>query len=545
MRGLIQDHPLLISDLIEYAARAHAQREVVTRMPDGSYHRSNYAEVATRARRLAAALQTLGVQDGERVGTLAMNSFRHLEVYYAASGIGAVCHTLNPRLFAEQLVFIANDAQDCCMFVDLQFVALAEKLAPQLPAVRDWIMLCASDAMPTTTLPGAISYEALLSAADPLRAWPRLDENQASALCYTSGTTGNPKGVLYSHRSTVLHAFAVSLADVLGLASRDVIQVLVPMFHVNAWNIVYAAPLCGAKMVFMGGDLSSKAIHDTMEVERCTISAGVPTLWMGLLNYLQETKQGVSTVHTFTIGGSAAPRSMVETLMTRYKARVVHCWGMTELSPLGSVAALQSDMEDWPLEQRLDVLTMQGRSVYGVELKVTDDAGLELPRDGKSAGHLKARGLWVASAYYKGAGADAFDTDGWFDSGDIATIDTRGYVKLTDRAKDLIKSGGEWISSIEIENHAVGHPAVALAAVIGVPHPKWDERPLLVVVRKPGADVQRQDLLDHLEGKLATWWMPDDVVFVEQLPMTGTGKVAKNLLRQQLADYRLPGLATH
>ena len=540
MLGLMQQQPLLISDLLEYAARAHAEREVVTRLPDGAMHRYTYADAAARTRRLANALTRLQVGDGDRVGTLAMNTFRHFEAYYAISGIGAVCHTLNPRLFPEQLVFIINDAEDTCLFVDPQFIPLAEKLAPQLASVKTWVILCAAAGMPATSLPGAISYESLIEPEDDHHPWPRFDENRASALCYTSGTTGNPKGVLYSHRSTVLHAFAISVPDVVGIASRDVIQVLVPMFHVNAWCIVYAAPMCGAKLVFMGADLSPPAIHDVMEAERCTISAGVPTLWLGLLNYVEQTKKPITTTRTFTVGGSAAPRSMIEAFMTRHQARVVHCWGMTELSPLGSVGALLPEMDEWPLERQLDVLTLQGRSVYGVELKIDDDEGRELPHDGKSAGHLKARGLWVASAYYKGAGASSFDPDGWFDSGDIATIDARGYVKLTDRAKDLIKSGGEWISSIEIENHAVGHSSVAEAAVIGVAHPKWDERPLLVVVKKPGAVVDRDALLAHLQGRIAKWWMPDDVVFVDELPHTGTGKIAKNLLREKLFGYRLP-----
>ena len=539
-RGLMQSRPMLISDLIEYAARTHATREIVTRMGKDSIHRYTYADAAARTRQLANALTGAGFRGGDRIATLAMNTYRHFEVYYATSGIGAICHTLNPRLFEEQLVFIINDAGDRCVFVDPQFVPLAERIAPRLTTVQRWVILADEAEMPATSLPNALSYERFISGVSGHFDWPSFDENTASSLCYTSGTTGNPKGVLYSHRSTVLHAFAIAMPDVVGIAARDVIQVLVPMFHVNAWCIVYAAPMCGAKLVFMGADLSPQSTHDAMESERCTISAGVPTLWLGLLDYLERTKKSISTTRTFTVGGSAAPRSMIEAFMSRHQARVVHCWGMTELSPLGSVAALQPEMEDWPLDRKLDVLTLQGRPVYGVDLKITDDAGHELPHDGRAAGHLKARGLWVASAYYNGAGTDLFDADGWFDSGDIATIDARGYIKLTDRAKDVIKSGGEWISSIEIENQAVGHPAVAQAAVIGVAHPKWNERPLLVVVKKPGASVDREALLDHLQDKIAKWWLPDDVVFVDQLPINGTGKIAKVLLRQQFANHKLP-----
>jgi len=540
MRGLIQDRPLLISSLIDYAADYHGAVEIVSRTVEGPIHRYTYAEARARAKRLAQALERQGVKLGDRVGTLAWNGYRHFELYYAVSGMGGVLHTINPRLFAEQIAYIANHAEDKLIFTDLSFVPLLEKLAPGLVSVEAYVVMTDRAHMPETSLPNALCYEELLASESDDYAWPSFDEMTASSLCYTSGTTGHPKGVLYAHRSTLLHSYAACMHDVLGLCADDVVMPVVPMFHANSWGITYAAPMSGAKLVLPGAKLDGESVYQLLDEERVTVSAGVPTVWLALLQYLRQYKKQLPHFQRNVIGGSAAPRSMIEAFETEYDVTVIHAWGMTEMSPLGTTGHMTPAIRQLPYERQLDYKVKQGRGVFGVEMRIVDDDGNELPRDGKAFGHLMVRGPWIASSYYKGEGGPILDEDGWFDTGDVATLDEHGFMHITDRSKDVIKSGGEWISSIELENLAVGHAGVAEAAVIGVAHPKWDERPLLVIVRAPGHEVTKDELLQFMAGKIAKWWLPDDVVFVDEIPHTATGKIQKVALREQFANYRLP-----
>jgi len=540
MLGLIQDRPLLISSLLDFAATYHGEVEIVSRSIEGPIHRYTYRDAQRRSKQLAQALQRLGVKPGDRIATLAWNGYRHFECYYGVSGIGAVLHTINPRLFAEQIVYIANHAEDSYIFTDLTFVPLLEQMAPELKSAKGYVILTDRKHMPGTSLPNVICYEELIAPESGEMEWPRLDERTASSLCYTSGTTGNPKGVLYAHRSTVLHSFATCMQDVLGISSRDTILPVVPMFHANAWGIVYGAPMCGAKLVFPGRELDGQNVYELMDQEKVTMSAGVPTVWLMLLNYMKEHDLKLPYMNRTVIGGSAAPASMIATFEKQYGVTVIHAWGMTEMSPLGTTGVMKAKMVDWPFEKQLEYKAKQGRAVFGVDLKITDDGGNELPRDGKAFGHLMVRGFWIASGYFKGEGGQVLDEGGWFDTGDVATLDPEGFMQITDRAKDVIKSGGEWISSIELENLAVGHPDVAEAAVIGVAHPKWDERPLLVIVPKQGKSPTKEEILGYLDGKIAKWWMPDDVVFAKEIPHTATGKIQKVALRQQFKDHVLP-----
>ncbi len=537
MQGLMMNRQLMISGLLQHAGQNHGDTEIVSRLPVGGTHRYTYAEAHRRSRQLARVLLSLGVGTGDRIGTLAWNTHRHFEIYYAVSGIAAICHTINPRLFPEQ---IANHADDRYIFFDLTFAALVEALAPQCPRVKGWIALCSPDQMPGAAIPNLHCYEDLLAAQSDDYEWPQFDENTASSLCYTSGTTGNPKGVLYSHRSTVLHAYGSSLPDSLGASACDCILPAVPMFHVNAWGLPYACALTGAKLVMPGPHLDGASLYSIFEEEGVTMSAGVPTIWLGLLQHLQGNKLTLSTVKRLVIGGSAAPPAMIRAFDELFGVTVVHAWGMTETSPLGTLFAAKNKHRSLPAEERDRIRLKQGRNIFGVELKIVDGDGNALPHDGKAFGDLLVRGPWVTSGYFKSEGDDAF-RDGWFRTGDVATIDPDGYMQITDRSKDVIKSGGEWISSIDLENIAVAHPAVVEAAVIGAYHPKWDERPLLVVIRKAGQEVSRDELIAFYEGKVAKWWIPDDVVFVDELPHTATGKLSKLQLRERLRDYRFPG----
>jgi len=540
MLGLMQDRPLLISQLIEHAAINHGDTEIVSRSVEGPIHRYTYKDCAARCKKLANALTKLGIQLGDVVGTLAWNGYRHLELYFGVSSMGAVNHTVNPRLFPEQIVYIINHAEDKVFFTDLTFVPLLEAIAGKLPKVRNFVIMTDRAHMPKTKLPNALCYEELLAAESDDYKWPMFDENTASSLCYTSGTTGNPKGVLFSHRSTVLHSFCAALPDSIGLSAKDIFLPVVPMFHANAWGIPYAAAMCGTKLVMPGGDMSGAAIYELMEMEKVNISAGVPTVWMMLLGYVKEAGKKFSTMRYTIIGGSAAPRSMIETFKNDYDVEVLHAWGMTETSPLGTSCRPKLKHLDWSQEELVNLSLKQGRAVYGVEMKIVDAAGKELPWDGKTFGNLLVRGPWIAKAYYKGEGGQAVDEEQWFDTGDVSTIDPDGYMQITDRSKDVIKSGGEWISSIDVENEAVGCPGIAEAAVIAVPHPKWDERPLVLAVKKPGAAVTKEQVIEHLKKSLAKWQLPDDVVFVQELPHTATGKLLKNKLRDQYKEYKLP-----
>jgi 3-(methylthio)propionyl---CoA ligase len=539
MLGLMQDQPLLISDLIEFASRHHADAEIVSRRIEGDIHRCTYAQAAARARQVAGALDRLGLGFSDRVGTLAWNGYRHFELYYGVSGSGRVVHTINPRLSPEQVVWIANHAEDKVLCFDMTFLPIIKAVWSKCTTVEHWIALCDADALPADSgIRGLRSYEAWIADEPTHYAWPSFDERSASALCYTSGTTGNPKGVLYSHRSTLLHAYAGALPDALAFSARDTILPVVPMFHVNAWGIPYGAAMTGMKIVFPGAALDGKSVYELMEAERVTISAGVPTVWLMLLNHMKAGGLRFSTMKRTVIGGSACPPAMIRSFRDDYGVTVLHAWGMTEMSPLGTVCNLKLKHLAGTKDEQLAVQIKQGRAVFGVELKIVDPAGKDLPWDGQASGDLLVKGPWITSGYFKGEGGDPL-IDGWFPTGDVATIDADGFVAITDRSKDVIKSGGEWISSIDIENIAMAHPAVAMAACIAIPHPKWDERPLLVVVRKPGAEATRDALLAHFEGRVAKWQVPDDVVFVDAIPLGATGKMQKNKLREQFKDHRL------
>jgi fatty-acyl-CoA synthase len=539
MHGLMMDMPLAISDLIRHAERHHGAGEIVSKtVEDGSLHRYTYREAHRRARKLANALGKLGVAMHDRVATLAWNSFRHFEIYYAVAGSGAVIHTINPRLFPDQIAYIANHAQDQVVFFDLTFAPLVEKLAPQLASVKQFVAMTDSAHRPKSAIRDLLCYEDLIGEASDRFEWPSFDERTAACLCYTSGTTGNPKGALYSHRSTILHAYAAALPDALNVSARDVILPVVPMFHVNAWGMPYSCALTGAKLVFPGQHLDGKSLHQLFEAEEVTMSAGVPTVWLGLLNYMKEQKLRFSTLKRVVIGGSACPPAMIRSFQEEFGVEVLHAWGMTEMSPLGTVATFKRKHMKEGKEERYALQNKQGRAIYGVDLRLVGEDGTDLPWDGAAIGDLHVRGPWVIKGYFKGEGGDPL-RGGWFPTGDVVNIDPEGFIQITDRSKDVIKSGGEWISSIELENIAIAHPAIAEAAVIGVKHPKWDERPIVVAVKKPGQEVSREELLKFYEGKVAKWWMPEDVVFVAELPHTATGKLSKLTLRQQLKDFRI------
>ena len=540
LMGQMMSQPLLISSIIEFAARHYGANEIVSRRVEGDLHRYTYRECHQRSRRLANALRALGVTMGERVATLAWNGYRHLEAYYAVSGSGAVLHTINPRLFPEQIAYIANHAEDQFLLFDLTFLPLVEGIAAHCKSVKGFILMCDRDRMPAQTkIANLLCYEDLIDSHSDEYDWPLFDENSAATLCYTSGTTGNPKGALYSHRSTVLHAYGSAMPNALNVSSADTVLPVVPMFHVNAWGLPYSVLLSGAKMVFPGASLDGKSLYELFESEKVTFSAGVPTVWLGLINHALQNKLKFSSFRRTVIGGSACPPAMMNTLIDEFDVQVIHGWGMTEMSPLGTTGGLQSKHLLLPKDEQRKILQKQGHAIYGVDMKIVDDDGKQLPWDGVSYGHLLVKGPWIISSYFKDEGGDVLQ-DGWFPTGDVATIDVDGYMQITDRSKDVIKSGGEWIGTIDLENLAMAHPAVLQAACIGVQHPKWDERPLLLVVKRPGQEVTREELLHFYEGKIAKWWIPDDVQFIDALPMGATGKIQKNKLREQFREYRLP-----
>ena len=540
LMGQMMSQPLLISSIIKHADRYFGKNEIVSRRVEGDIHRYTYHDCHVRAKKLANALAGLGVKMGDRVATMAWNGYRHLEAYYAVSGSGAVLHTLNPRLFPEQIAYIANHAEDQYLIFELTFLPLIEAVAQHCKTIKGYILMCDRDRMPAqSAIPGLMCYEDLIDNNSDDYEWPLFDENSASSLCYTSGTTGNPKGALYSHRSTMLHSYASTMPDALNVSGRDSVLPVVPMFHVNAWGLPYSVPLTGAKMVFPGPSLDGKSLYELFESEKVTFSAGVPTVWLGLLNYVAQNNLTFSTFKRTVIGGSACPPAMMKTLRHKYDIEVVHAWGMTEMSPLGTAATLQAHHLELPEEGQQAMLEKQGHVIFGVDMKIVDDAGQELPWDGKTYGNLLVKGPWVIQSYFREEGGDVLE-DGWFPTGDVATIDGDGYMQITDRSKDVIKSGGEWIGTIDLENIAMAHPSVLQAACIGVLHPKWDERPLLVVVRRPGMDVTREELLAFYEGKIAKWWTPDDVAFLDALPIGATGKVLKNRSRETFRDHVLP-----
>ena len=546
MLGLMQDQPLSISSLIEFAERHHGDGEIVSRRVEGDIHRSTWAEIARRARQVARALDGDALAAGDRVATLAWNGYRHLELYYGVSGSQRVLHTVNPRLHPDQIAWIVNHAEDQILCFDLTFLPLVQAVHARCPTVRRWIALCDADRLPADSgVPGLASYEDWMGGQRDDYAWPTFDENAASSMCYTSGTTGNPKAALYSHRSSVLHAYAAALPDVMGLSARDAVLPVVPMFHVNAWGLPYSAALTGCKLVFPGPALDGKSIYELIESERVTFAAGVPTVWQMLLGHMKPGGLRFSTLQRTVIGGSACPPAMIHAFQQDYGVDVLHAWGMTEMSPLGTLCTLKNKHLALPAEQQDAIRLKQGRAIYGVDMKIVEGQGEELPWDGRAYGDLLVKGPWIVKAYFKGEGGDPLVPDaqgrGWFPTGDVATIDADGYLQITDRSKDVIKSGGEWISSIDIENIAVAHPGVAMAACIGVAHPKWDERPVVAVVRRSGSEVTREELLAFYEGTTAKWQIPDDVIFLDAIPIGATGKILKTKLREQLRGYVLPG----
>ena len=544
MLGLMQSQPLLISGLIEFAERHHGDAEIVSRRVEGDLHRYTYKDSARRARQVAGALDVLQLGFGDRVATLAWNGYRHFELYYGVSGSGRVLHTINPRLHPDQIAWIANHAEDQVLCFDLSFLPLVQAVHAKCSTIKHYIALCDADKLPTDSgIPDLRSYEAWISSQPETYNWPSFDENTASSICYTSGTTGNPKAALYSHRSSTLHAYAAALPDVMCISARDAILPVVPMFHVNAWGIPYSAALTGAKLVFPGPTLDGKSIYELIEGEKVTYAAGVPTVWQMLLTHMKPAGLRFSTLRRTVIGGSACPPAMITAFSENYGVEVLHAWGMTEMSPLGTLCTLKNKHDSLSDAEKMNIRLKQGRAIYGVDMKIVDEAGNELPWDGKTFGDLLVRGPWVVREYFKGEGGDPLvysHGEGWFPTGDVGTIDADGYLQITDRSKDVIKSGGEWISSIEVENIAVAHPAVAMAACIGVAHPKWDERPIVAVVKRPGMDVSREELIAFYEGKIAKWQVPDDVVFVQAIPIGATGKMLKTRLREMLKNYALP-----
>jgi 3-(methylthio)propionyl---CoA ligase len=537
MFGQMMQQPLLIADMLQHAARHHADAEIVSRSVEGPIVRHTWHGLHERAKQLAKVLLAMGVKPGDRIATLAWNTHRHLEIYYAVSGIGAICHTINPRLHPEQIGWIANDAADSMLFFDTTFTPLVEAAFPHMQTVKHLIAM--TDEAHKPNLTNVSCYETHLASQTAEFTWPTFDENTASSLCYTSGTTGNPKGALYSHRSSTLHAMALCQPDAMCLSSRDCMLPIVPMFHVNAWGIPYGAALTGCKLVMPGPKLDGASVYELLESEQVTISAAVPTVWLLLLNHLKTNNLKFSTFKRTVIGGSACPPAMMKTYKEDYGVDVLHAWGMTEMSPLGTVSTHKAKHLSQSKDAQQRILEKQGHALFGVDMKVVNDAGTELPWDGSTYGNLMVRGHWVIESYFKGAGADNF-VDGWFHTGDVATIDADGYMQITDRSKDVIKSGGEWISTIDLENLAMAHPKVLQAAVIGLPHAKWDERPLLILVPKPGETPTREEMQAYYDGKIAKFWMPDDIALVEALPLGATGKILKTKLREQFKNHVLP-----
>ncbi|MBV6634210.1 MAG: long-chain-fatty-acid--CoA ligase [Alphaproteobacteria bacterium] len=539
MPGQMMQMPLLISSILQHAERVSPNTLITTRTVEGPFHQYSYRDAAQRIRKLANTLIEMGIKPGDRIATLAWNTYRHFELYYAISGIGAVLHTINPRLHPEQIAYIVNHAEDRILFFDLTFTPIIEGVQDHLKTVEHFVAMTDDGHAPDAKIRDLSIYETMIAPASDQFDWPQFDENTASSLCYTSGTTGNPKGVLYSHRSTVLHAMAANMGNACAFTARDAVMPIVPMFHVNAWGTPYAAPMAGAQLVMPGPGLDGKNLHELIERTDTSVILGVPTVMLGLLNHLQESGGRVDCLDRLVVGGSAVPQAQIEAYEGTYDVKVVHAWGMTELSPLGSFVVMQREFDDLAADEQMRIKLKQGKCMFGVEMRAVDDDGNELPADGESAGHLQIRSPWSTNGYFKGKGQSAFTEDGWFTTGDVANLDEFGFMAITDRSKDVIKSGGEWISSIDLENAAVSHPGVAMAAVIAIPHPKWDERPLLVVVKAPGQDPSPEEILEFLKPKVAKWWLPDAVEFVDEIPLGATGKILKTALRDQFAGYQL------